>query len=113
MHIPIIICTALADHASKLKGIQSGCTEFLTKPFDFIELKIRIKNLVQLKLSHDSVIHAKENLEEKVQQRTFELNKTLNQVKQMEQELRLSQEETINRLYAVLLNLGMMRPLSI
>lgn len=48
LEVPIIMTTALDDRMSRLQGIQAGADEFLSKPFDSVELKIRISSLLRL-----------------------------------------------------------------
>jgi signal transduction histidine kinase/ligand-binding sensor domain-containing protein/CheY-like chemotaxis protein/AraC-like DNA-binding protein len=45
-HIPIILLTALTGDAYHLKGLQTGASDYLTKPFNFNILNVKIKNLV-------------------------------------------------------------------
>ncbi|MFN8412021.1 MAG: hybrid sensor histidine kinase/response regulator [Anaerolineales bacterium] len=46
--IPIIMITALDDRKARLTGLVAGADDFLTKPFDGVELQIRIKNIMRL-----------------------------------------------------------------
>jgi signal transduction histidine kinase len=43
--VPIIMITALDDHDAKLNGLMAGADDFLAKPFDSLELKIRLHTL--------------------------------------------------------------------
>ena len=46
--VPIILVTALDDRDSHLHGIASGADDFVTKPFDRLELRARIRNITRL-----------------------------------------------------------------
>ena len=46
--IPIILLTALGDYNSRLMGIKAGADDFITKPFDAIELRARIHTTTRL-----------------------------------------------------------------
>jgi len=45
---PIVLITALNDMESRMAGVKAGADDFITKPFDFHELLIRIQNMTRL-----------------------------------------------------------------
>jgi putative two-component system response regulator len=50
-----VIVTAQSDRRDRLRGIEAGCDDFLTKPFDSAELHARIQSLVRLKRYTDEL----------------------------------------------------------
>jgi putative two-component system response regulator len=46
--VPVILITALEDRESRLAGLQAGADDFITKPFDVHELRVRIQNMTRL-----------------------------------------------------------------
>jgi two-component system cell cycle response regulator len=46
--VPVIMVTALDDRASRIRGIQAGADDFVSKPFDQIELQARVRTITQL-----------------------------------------------------------------
>lgn len=46
--VPIIMVTALDDRDSRLKGIEAGADDFITKPFDRTELRARVRSIARL-----------------------------------------------------------------
>ncbi len=54
-HLPILMVTALTDRADRLKGIQAGANDFLAKPIDAEEIRLRVKNAVLAKHLYDKV----------------------------------------------------------
>lgn len=53
--IPILLATALHAHADRLRGLQAGANDFLTKPLNIEEVLVRVKNAVCAKRLHDQV----------------------------------------------------------
>ena len=46
-HIPVVMLTAKAGQQSKIEGLQRGADDYLVKPFDVQELKVRVLNLIE------------------------------------------------------------------
>ena len=61
--IPIIMLTALRDVAFRIRGIEAGADEFLSRPHNFEELMVRVTSLIQLKLVRDRLQVERNNLE--------------------------------------------------
>lgn len=61
--IPIVMITALTEIEHKIKSIESGADDFLTKPINRIELITRIKSLLKTKYYHDQLVRSKEQIE--------------------------------------------------
>jgi two-component system, cell cycle response regulator len=54
-HLPVVIVTALDQPADRLKGLEAGADDFLTKPVDEVALIARVKSLVRLKMLTDEL----------------------------------------------------------
>jgi signal transduction histidine kinase/ligand-binding sensor domain-containing protein/DNA-binding response OmpR family regulator len=50
-HIPVILLTALSGEEDQLKGLKTGASDYITKPFNFEVLNAKIKNLLDLNSS--------------------------------------------------------------
>ena len=77
--IPIVMVTALDDRESRLRGLEAGAEEFVTKPVDRNELRIRVRNLLRLKKFSDQ-------LEQLVAERTAKLEAEIADRKRIEKE---------------------------
>jgi putative two-component system response regulator len=60
--IPVVFITALNDRRSRIMGIEVGGDDFLTKPFDRLELAARVKSLVHQKRLNEDLDHAEQVL---------------------------------------------------
>ena len=74
--VPILVLTALTDEKTKLHALRSGAKDFLNKPFELTEASLRIKNLLEMRLLHQKVQMHNQILEEQVQIRTAELERS-------------------------------------
>lgn len=59
-HIPVVMVTALTDPEDKVRGLEVGADDFLSKPINDIALMARVRSLVRLKMSMDEW-HVREN----------------------------------------------------
>jgi putative two-component system response regulator len=75
-YIPVLILTAQNDQETKLHALQLGAKDFLTKPFDQTEVLLRINNLLEVRLMHEQQRDINKVLDERVRERTRELNET-------------------------------------
>ena len=74
--VPIVIITALNDRESCLRGLEAGAEEFVTKPVNLNELRIRVRNLLRLKEYGDFLGNHSRILEAQVTARTAELRES-------------------------------------
>ncbi|MCY7324295.1 MAG: two-component system response regulator [Phormidesmis sp. CAN_BIN36] len=59
---PVVFITALDDRRARLRGIEAGGDDFLTKPFDQLELSARVKSLIHQKRLNEDLDHAEQVL---------------------------------------------------
>ncbi|MBE9043836.1 response regulator, partial [Pleurocapsales cyanobacterium LEGE 10410] len=76
--IPIIFLTASHERQNLLKAFDSGAVDYLTKPFYLPELLARVRTHLELKQAREELTHLNSVLEQQVQQRTAQLQRTLN-----------------------------------
>jgi two-component system CheB/CheR fusion protein len=61
--IPVVIITALKETEDRVKAIEAGCDDFISKPIDKHELLARVKSLLRIKSLHDEADEAREYAE--------------------------------------------------
>ena len=71
--LPVVFVTALADRDSRVRGIEAGADDFLTKPIDEPMLLARVRNLLQVKAYHDLQARQQERLEEELERTRTQL----------------------------------------
>lgn len=73
-YLPVIVLTAQPGH--KLRALQAGAKDFISKPFDLIEVKTRIYNVLEVRLLHKKLENYSLELEQAVRERTAELRES-------------------------------------
>ncbi len=73
-YLPILVITAQPDH--KLRALQAGAKDFITKPFDLVEVKTRIHNMLEVRLLYQQIANHNKLLEQTVLERTAELRES-------------------------------------
>lgn len=73
-YMPVIVLTAQPGH--KLRALQAGAKDFISKPFDLIEVKTRIHNMLEVRLLYKKLENYNKVLEETVRERTAELRES-------------------------------------
>ena len=73
-YLPVIVLTAQPAH--KLRALQTVAKDFISKPFDLVEVKTRIHNMLEVRLLYKQIENYNEMLEQKVQERTAELRES-------------------------------------
>ncbi len=70
-YLPVVVLTAQPGH--KLRALQAGAKDFVSKPFELVEVKTRIHNMLEVRLLYRKVANHNEDLETAVRERTAEL----------------------------------------
>jgi putative two-component system response regulator len=79
--LPIVLVTALREREDRIKGIEAGCDDFISKPIDKMELLARVRSLLKVKAYNDLLANYREDLELEVARRTEELRRALERIK--------------------------------
>jgi len=73
-YLPVIVLTAQPGH--KLRALQAGAKDFVSKPFDLVEVKTRIHNMLEVRLLYKRLADFNKILEQTVLERTAELRES-------------------------------------
>ncbi len=74
-YLPVLVITAQPGH--KLRALQAGARDFISKPFDLVEVKTRIHNMLEVRLLYKEARELRTlMLEQTVQERTAELRES-------------------------------------
>jgi putative two-component system response regulator len=96
--LPILVLTADASLDTKRRALAAGATDFLTKPFDQVEVRLRIDNLLRTRWQHTELQQQNHLLDEKVRERTHDLETAQREVVSNLTKLEQAQGEVLSRL---------------
>ena len=70
-YLPVLVITAQPGH--KLQALKAGAKDFISKPFELPEVLARVHNMLEVRLLHKELKNYNQVLEQRVQERTAEL----------------------------------------
>jgi len=73
-YLPVIVLTAQPGH--KQRALEAGAKDFISKPFDLLEVKTRIRNMLEVRLLYRRLEALNSTLEQTVRERTAELRES-------------------------------------
>ena len=96
--IPIVMVTVLTGREDRLRAVEAGANDFITKPVDITEVRVRTASLLKMKEAQDALKRYQAELEEKVEQRTADLRKALQDMVDAQRRTQEAHLDTIHRL---------------
>jgi PAS domain S-box-containing protein len=73
-YVPVIVLTAQPGH--KVRALQAGAKDFISKPFDLVEVETRIHNMLEVRILYRKLESFNAELEHQVKERTAELRES-------------------------------------
>src|ERR1700722_10096513 len=90
LYVPILVLTADITPEAKRQALQSGASDFLSKPFDVTEVLLRVRNLLETRFLYLQVQNQNSLLEETVRARTSALEAAQDELVRKNEELSLT-----------------------
>jgi len=96
--VPIIMVTGSGSQKDRLRAVEAGVNDFVTKPFEIDEIKLRSASLLGLKEATDTLKRNGADLERKVEERTTALRVALEDMAAAQRRTQEAHLDTIRRL---------------
>jgi putative two-component system response regulator len=96
--VPVIMVTTLETKEHRLYAVEAGANDFIAKPVDETELRVRATSLLTMKAAQDEVKRYQTHLETMCEERTASLRKALEHMAEAQRMAYQAQLETVERL---------------
>jgi putative two-component system response regulator len=96
--IPIVVVSSFAEVENRIKALDAGADDFLSKPVDQVELRARVQSLLKVKLYNDHMVSYQKTLEEEVSKRTLQLQQAFEELKSASEKIKKASLDTTVRL---------------
>ncbi len=96
--LPIIMVTVLESRQDRLRAVEAGANDFIAKPFDKTELRVRTTSLLKMKEAQDALKRHRMDLEDTVARRTAALRQALDETATAQRMAHRAQLDTVERL---------------
>jgi serine phosphatase RsbU (regulator of sigma subunit) len=90
-YLPVLVITAQPGH--KLRALEAGAKDFVSKPFDLAEVLMRVHNMLEVRLLHTEAKNYSKALEQTV--RELEASREIIRLKTLEEQKKSEQESTL------------------
>ena len=98
-YLPVLMLTALLDTETRLRALDEGAKDFVTKPFNHVEVLNRIGNMLEVRLLYDERRLRADTLETEVRERTRELRGEVSERKRAEEKLEEARDSLTETLF--------------
>ena len=99
--VPVMIVTSTDSRGDRLSAVEAGATDFIAKPVDETELRVRSASLLKMKEAQDALKSIRANLEDLVERRSASLRRALVQMAEAQRRTYIAQLDTVERLAIV------------
>jgi putative two-component system response regulator len=99
--VPVVMVTSQTSREDRLLAVEAGANDFIAKPIDETELRIRSASLLKMKDALDALKRSQTQLEETIEQRTASLRHALEEMAKAQRLAYVAQLETVERLAIV------------
>lgn len=96
--LPIIVVSGLGERDDRVRALELGANDFVTKPIDPLELRVRMRTLLEMKAAGDALRRQQAHLEERVEERTRALRQALDDLVEATRRTEAAHRDTLYRL---------------